>query len=116
MSGRSCGITFSIEDVALIRQRRRNANRLGFAVHLAYLRFPGGVLGPNEADNLAEVREHDNDTGGTTEHVFGLCHLLGFRFAPRLRDLNDRRLYVANGRAEHVALDCLIGGVIIFGR
>jgi TnpA family transposase len=40
--------TFSIQDVALIRQRRRNANRLGFAVHLAYLRFPGRVLGPNE--------------------------------------------------------------------
>jgi hypothetical protein len=36
----------SIEDVALIRQRRRNANRLGFAVHLAYLRFAGRVLGP----------------------------------------------------------------------
>ena len=31
-----------------IRQRRRNANRLGFAVHLAYLRFPGRVLGPKE--------------------------------------------------------------------
>src|ERR1700675_2587441 len=40
--------TFSIEDVAPIRQRRRNATRLGFAVHLAYLRFPGRVLGPNE--------------------------------------------------------------------
>ena len=41
--------TFSIEDLALIRQRRRNANRFGFAVHLAYLRFPGRVLGPSEA-------------------------------------------------------------------
>jgi hypothetical protein len=40
--------TLSIEDVSLIRQRRRNANRLGFAVHLAYLRFPGRVLGPKE--------------------------------------------------------------------
>jgi TnpA family transposase len=40
--------TFSIEDVTLIQQRRRNANRLGFAVHLAYLRFPGRVLGPKE--------------------------------------------------------------------
>jgi hypothetical protein len=38
--------TFSIEDLALIGQRRRNANRFGFAVHLAYLRFPGWVLGP----------------------------------------------------------------------
>jgi hypothetical protein len=36
--------TFSIEDVTLIRQRRRNANRLGFAVHLAYLRFHGRVV------------------------------------------------------------------------
>jgi Domain of unknown function (DUF4158) len=34
--------TFSIEDVALIRQRRRNANRLGFAVHLATCDFPVG--------------------------------------------------------------------------
>ena len=32
--------TLSPEDLALIRQRRRAANRLGFAVHLAYLRFP----------------------------------------------------------------------------
>ena len=38
--------TFSIEDLTLIRQRRRNANRLGFAVHLAYLRW---VLGAKEA-------------------------------------------------------------------
>ena len=40
--------TFSPEDMALIRQRRRAANRLGFAVHLAYLRFPGRVLGAEE--------------------------------------------------------------------
>ena len=40
--------TFSPEDLALIRQRRRAANRLGFAVHLAYLRFPGRVLGVEE--------------------------------------------------------------------
>ena len=44
--------------------------------------------------------------------MFGLCHLLGFRFAPRLRDLSDRRLYVVDRRADHGALDCLIGGAI----
>jgi len=33
--------TFPPEDMALIRRRRRAANRLGFAVNLAYLRFPG---------------------------------------------------------------------------
>jgi TnpA family transposase len=58
------------------------------------------------------IREHYTDTGGATEHVFGLCQLLGFRFAPRLRDLADRRLYVAEGHADHGALDSLIGGII----
>ncbi len=51
-------------------------------------------------------------TTPATEHVFGLCHLLGFRFAPRLRDLADRRLYVTDDHADHGALDSLIGGVI----
>ena len=41
--------TFSPEDLALIRRRRRAANRLGFAVHLAYLRFPGRVIGADES-------------------------------------------------------------------
>jgi hypothetical protein len=40
--------TLSPDDFALIRQRRRDANRLGFAVHLAYLKFPGRVLGSEE--------------------------------------------------------------------
>ena len=41
--------TFSPKDLALIRQRRRAANRLGFAVNLAYLQFPGRVPGVDEA-------------------------------------------------------------------
>ena len=36
------------------------------------------------------IEEHYTDTGGFTDHVFGLCHLLGFRFAPRIRDLADK--------------------------
>ena len=36
--------TFSETDLAIINQRRGRANRLGFAVHLCYLRFPGIVL------------------------------------------------------------------------
>lgn len=32
------------------------------------------------------IEEHYTDTAGFTDHVFGLMHLLGFRFAPRIRD------------------------------
>jgi len=41
------------------------------------------------------IREHTTDTAGATEMIFALFDLLGFRFAPRLRDLNDRRLYTS---------------------
>lgn len=33
------------------------------------------------------IEEHYTDTAGFTDHVFALMHLLGFRFAPRIRDL-----------------------------
>src|SRR3954451_16008419 len=68
-----------------------------------------GLLHP---ESSLTVREHDTDTGGVTEHVFGLCHLLGFRFAPRIRDLADRRLYVAGDRADYGSLGAMIGGSI----
>ena len=61
-----------------------------------------------------EIREHYTDTAGAIEHVFGLCHLLGFRFAPRIRDLADRRLYVADKRATYAALTPMIGGTVDF--
>jgi Tn3 transposase DDE domain len=38
-------------------------------------------------------------TAGDTTHVFGLCAALGFRFAPRIRDVLDQRL-VTIGRPE----------------
>ena len=41
-----------------------------------------------------KIEEHYTDSAGFTDHVFALCHLLGFRFAPRIRDLADRRIYV----------------------
>ena len=40
--------TFSDTDLSIIRQRRGPANRLGFAIQLCYLRFPGVVLGADE--------------------------------------------------------------------
>jgi TnpA family transposase len=61
-----------------------------------------------------EIREHYTDTAGAIDHVFGLCHLAGFRFAPRIRDLADRRLYVADSRVAYAALTPMIGGAVDF--
>jgi hypothetical protein len=45
----------------------------------------------HEAD--LSIATHHTDGGGVSDHVFGLAHLLGFRFAPRIPNLADRRLY-----------------------
>ena len=63
-------------------------------------------------ESSIDIREHYTDTAGAIDHVFGLCHLLGLRFAPRIRDLADRRLYLVGARTAYKALDPLIGGTI----
>jgi TnpA family transposase len=35
-------------------------------------------------ESSLDIREHYTDTAGAIDHVFGLCQLLGFRFAPRI--------------------------------
>jgi TnpA family transposase len=63
-------------------------------------------------ESALSIKEHYTDTAGAVDHVFGLCHLLGFRFAPRIRDLKDRRLYVFEGRKRYGLLQSLIGGAV----
>jgi TnpA family transposase len=58
------------------------------------------------------IEEHYTDTAGFTDHVFALMHLLGFRFAPRIRDLADKRLFVPGKPTDYPALSALIGGTI----
>lgn len=58
------------------------------------------------------IIEHFTDTGGVTDQVFGLLALLGFRFAPRLRDLKDRRLYAFRGQAVPDILAGMVGGTV----
>jgi TnpA family transposase len=58
------------------------------------------------------IREHATDTAGAVDHVFGLCHLLGFRFAPRIRDLNERRLYSLSPLDPWPTLRPLVAGSV----
>ena len=56
------------------------------------------------------IEEHYTDTAGFTDHVFALMHLLGFRFAPRIRDLADKRLTIHGDAKQYPTLAGLIGG------
>jgi TnpA family transposase len=58
------------------------------------------------------IEEHYTDSAGFTDHLFGLMHLLGFRFAPRIRDLADKRLYIHSDAKLYPLLAGLIGGNI----
>lgn len=58
------------------------------------------------------IEEHYTDTAGFTDHVFALMHLLGFRFAPRIRDLADKRLYIHGDAKSYPTIAGLIGGTI----
>jgi len=62
----------------------------------------------HEADLTTAV--HHTDGGGVSDHVFALAHLLGFRFAPRIPNLADRKLYAFGSASTWPALAPFIGG------
>lgn len=47
-------------------------------------------------ESKLDIGEHYADTGGSSDHVFALFALLGRRFAPRLRNLKDRKFHMFN--------------------
>lgn len=59
-----------------------------------------------------QIEEHYTDTSGFTDHVFALMQLLGFKFAPRIRDLNDKKLFIPETSTSYSALSEHIGGTI----
>ncbi len=59
-----------------------------------------------------DIQEHYADTQGYTDQVFAMTHLLGFRFAPRIRDLGDKRLYTIKKPTCYPQLAPLIGGTV----
>jgi hypothetical protein len=85
--------TLSAEDLALVNRRRSDPNRLGFAVMLCYLRFPGRILQQGEQPppalctfvaeqlgldvaNFADYAERDQTR---REHVLEIQAALGLR-------------------------------------
>jgi TnpA family transposase len=113
--------TFSDDDLALIKQRRRPQNRLGFAVQLAYLRFPGRTWLASEdvpprvlayiADqirvNPMSLVQYAQDREATRfEHLAELQRVYGFRSfsAQTYREMASWLLSVALTTDNGVAL------------
>lgn len=59
-----------------------------------------------------DIREHYTDTHGYTEHVFALCSLLGFKFAPRIANLMEQRLFHIGKAGDYGDFNSLIKGTI----
>ncbi len=51
---------------------------------------------------------HSTDTHGYTEIVFGVAHLLGFKFAPRIKNVRDQTLYTQMSKSIYQQQDYLI--------
>ena len=69
----------------------------------------GGIL---DNDTVLAIHEHTSDTHGFTEHLFGLCALLGIAFMPRLKDLPDQVLSRIDRETDYGALQPLLRGSI----
>jgi TnpA family transposase len=58
------------------------------------------------------IAEHYTDTAGYTEQVFALSHLLGYRFAPRIRDIDDVKLYALSKSTGYENIASILQGKI----
>jgi TnpA family transposase len=58
------------------------------------------------------ISVHHTDGGGVSDQVFALAHLLGFRFAPRILNLAERRLYTLGPAGAWPALEPFVAGTI----
>ncbi|MCP1249876.1 Tn3 family transposase [Gluconobacter oxydans] len=62
--------------------------------------------------NGLSIEEHYTDTGGASDHVFGLMPFFGYRFAPRIRDLKERKLHLFPGQHPGELLGGMAGDLI----
>jgi TnpA family transposase len=96
------------EAIADVNARHGNEPGVSFYTHVSdqYGPFHTKVIAatageaPHVLDGLLyhqsglAIEEQAVDTGGASDHVFGLMPFFGYGFAPRLRDLKDRRLHL----------------------
>jgi TnpA family transposase len=57
-----------------------------------------------------DLREHHSDTEGFTDQIFGATHLLGYRFAPRIRNIKKTKLFTMRKPSCYPNLAPLVSG------
>ena len=53
-----------------------------------------------------------SDTAGYTDAIFGVFHLLGYQFSPRIADVGGARFWRVDAKADYGALDGLAANKI----
>lgn len=61
-----------------------------------------------ENNTILQIKAHTTDTHGFTEIIFALCHLLGYYFMPRIKDLKDQQLYKVDRDIDGDLFDSLL--------
>jgi Tn3 transposase DDE domain len=86
----------------------------GIAAQVAQQQRPDTAVRPHQAlaNRTPMAVWRDGVAGARGPHVFGLLTLLGFRFAPRLRELKDRRLYAFHGQKVPAVFTNMLGGTV----
>jgi len=59
-----------------------------------------------------DILEHYTDTASATYHVFALCRMLGFRFAPRIRSITEKYLFTVKPLTVDEVLQPLLKGTV----
>ncbi len=81
-------------------------------------RAPSSEEAPHIIDGLLyhetdlEIEEHYPDAAGFVDHFFAMCHMLGFRFAPRIKAFSKNKIYTFEKPVNQPHLEFMIGGAI----
>jgi TnpA family transposase len=60
-----------------------------------------------EQETDLDPTEIMSDTAGYTDAIFGIFHLLGYQFSPRIADIGGARFWRVDGKADYGVLDPL---------
>jgi TnpA family transposase len=55
-------------------------------------------------NDVVQSTIHSTDTAGYSEIIFGVCHLIGISFAPRIKNFSDQQLYSFENRSKYTSL------------